>query len=183
MKKRVNYRHTVGASSIGYIIQSMVNTFAPLLFVTFQTEYRISLAQVSALIAVNFAAQIVLDFAASGLADRIGYRKCVIAAHLMAAVGISGLAYMPELFKDPFTGLILAVIIYGAGGGLTEVLLTPIVQACPIREKDKAVSMLHSFYCWGSVIVILASTAFFRLAGIGPSASGKCRIFCLCAHV
>ncbi len=167
MKKRVNYRHTVGASSIGYIIQSMVNTFAPLLFVTFQTEYRISLAQVSALIAVNFAAQIALDFAASGLADRIGYRKCVIAAHLMAAVGISGLAYMPELFKDPFTGLILAVIIYGAGGGLTEVLLTPIVQACPIREKDKAVSMLHSFYCWGSVIVILASTAFFRLAGIG----------------
>ena len=111
MKKRVNYRHTVGASSIGYIIQSMVNTFAPLLFVTFQTEYRISLAQVSALIAVNFAAQIVLDFAASGLADRIGYRKCVIAAHLMAAVGIVILVRRESIMHLIFAVLGLMVLM------------------------------------------------------------------------
>lgn len=166
MKTTLNYQHTVRASSIGYIVQSMINTFAPLLFVTFQTQYKISLAQVSALIALNFAAQIILDFFASACADRIGYRKCVIVAQICAAVGTMGLAFFPGLFGNPFYGLILAVVIYGAGGGLTEVLLTPIVEACPIERKDKAVSMLHSFYCWGSVLVILISTAFFHFAGI-----------------
>lgn len=166
MTRSKNYRHTVRASSIGYIAQAMINTFAPLLFVTFQTQYHISLSQVSMLIAVNFAAQIALDFFASSFSDKLGYRKCVIAAHLIAAVGISGLAFFPELFENPFHGLVLAVIIYGAGGGLTEVLLTPIVEACPIERKDKAVSMLHSFYCWGSALVILISTAFFKAAGM-----------------
>ena len=155
------------ASSIGYIVQSMVNTFAPLLFVTFQTAYHISLSQLSLLIAVNFSAQIVLDLFASAFADRLGYRPCVITAHCLSAAGIGGLALFPELLPDPFAGLVLAVAIYGAGGGLTEVLLTPIVQACPIERKDKAISMLHSFYCWGSVLVIVLSTLFFRLAEIG----------------
>ncbi len=166
MRRSENYHQTVRASSVGYVVQSMINTFAPLLFVTFQTQYEITLSQVSALIAANFGAQIVVDFFASAFADRFGYRKCVFLAHILAATGISGLAYLPELFQNPFSGLILAVVIYGAGGGLTEVLLTPIVEACPIERKDKAVSMLHSFYCWGSVIVILISTAFFQLAGI-----------------
>lgn len=166
MIKRNNYNQTVRAASVGYIVQAMINTFAPLLFVTFQNSYHVSLAQVSMLILVNFAAQIMLDIFASCFADRIGYRKCVIAAHILSAAGTAGLAFLPELFHDPFTGLVLAVVIYGAGGGLTEVLLTPIVQACPIKEKDKAVSMLHSFYCWGSVIVIGLSTVFFKAAGI-----------------
>lgn len=159
-------KHTVRASSLGYIIQSMVNTFAPLLFVTFQNTYEISLSQLSLLIAANFAAQIILDLLASGFADRIGYRKCVVAAQILITVGIAGLAFFPELFANPFVGLVIAAVIYGSGGGLTEVLLTPIVQACPIERKDKAISMLHSFYCWGSVIVILGSTAFFGAAGI-----------------
>ena len=166
MGRITDYRHTVRASSIGYIAQAMINTFAPLLFVTFQTQYDISLSQVSMLIAINFAAQIALDVFASGFSDKLGYRKCVIIAHLTAAVGVGGLAFFPELFGNPFHGLVLAVAIYGAGGGLTEVLLTPIVEACPIERKDKAVSMLHSFYCWGGVLVILVSTAFFKLAGM-----------------
>ena len=166
MKRSRNYHATVRASSVGYVVQSMINTFAPLLFVTFQTQYEISLSQVSFLIAANFGAQIVVDFFASAFADRFGYRKCVFLAHILAAVGISGLAYLPELFRHPFSGLVLAVVIYGAGGGLTEVLLTPIVEACPIERKDQAISMLHAFYCWGSVIVIVVSTLFFRLAGL-----------------
>ncbi len=166
MKQEENCQRTVRASSIGYIIQAMINTFAPLLFVTFQNEYQVSLAQVSMLIAVNFSVQILLDLFASVFGDRIGYRKCVITAHLLCAVGIAGLAFLPEVFADPFAGLILAVVIYSAGGGLTEVLLTPIVQACPLKEKDKAVSMLHSFYCWGSALVIFLSTLFFKLAGM-----------------
>ncbi len=166
MRRLTDAKHTVRASSLGYVIQSMVNTFAPLLFVTFQNTYEVSLAQISFLIAINFVAQIVLDFLASGFADKIGYRKCVVAAQILITVGIAGLAFLPDLFANPFAGLVTAVIIYGCGGGLTEVLLTPIVQACPIERKDKAVSMLHSFYCWGSVIVILGSTAFFKVAGL-----------------
>lgn len=162
----VHYKHTLRASSIGYIVQSMINTFAPLLFVTFQTTYQISMTQISLLIALNFGTQILLDIAASFLADRIGYRRCVVAAHILAAVGIGGLAWFPELLPSPFAGLALAVMIYGAGGGLTEVLLTPIVEACPIERKDKAVSMLHAFYCWGSCLVIILSAVFFKTAGI-----------------
>ncbi|MCI8992465.1 MAG: MFS transporter [Eubacterium sp.] len=165
-KDKKNCQGTVRAASIGYIIQSLINTFAPLLFVTFQTEYHVTLSQISVLIAANFAVQILLDLFASGFADRIGYRKCVVTAHILAAFGIGGLAVLPELFGNPFWGLLLAVMIYGSGGGLTEVLLTPIVQACPIERKDKAVSMLHSFYCWGSALVIVISTLFFKFAGI-----------------
>lgn len=144
----------------------MINNFAPLLFVTFQTTYEISMAQISVLIALNFGCQIALDIVASALADKIGYRKCVVFAHICAAVGIGGLAVFPELLPTPLAGLALAVMIYGAGGGLTEVLLTPIVEACPIERKDKAVSMLHAFYCWGSVLIIICSAFFFRTAGI-----------------
>lgn len=159
-------RHTVRASNIGYMVQAMINTFAPLLFVTFQTQYSINLLQISILIGGNFAAQIILDLFAALLADKTGYRKCVIAAHVLAAVGILGLAFFPEIIDPPFFGLLLAVVIYGAGGGLTEVLLTPIVQACPIDNKDRVISSLHSWYCWGSVGVILISAAFFHFAGI-----------------
>lgn len=162
----IHYKHTVRASSIGYIVQSLINTFAPLLFLTFQTTYQISMSQISFLIALNFGSQIALDIVASTLADKIGYRKCVVFAHCCAAVGIGGLAFFPELLPTPFAGLALAVIIYGAGGGLTEVLLTPIVEACPIERKDKAVSMLHAFYCWGCCLVIVLSAVFFKTAGI-----------------
>lgn len=166
MTRLTRHTHTVRAASIGYIVQSTINTFAPLLFVTFQTDYHLTLMQVSLLIALNFGAQILLDLAASLLADRIGYRRCMVTAHFLAALGLAGLALFPGLFPTPFAGLAAAVVIYGAGGGLTEVLLTPVVQACPIREKEKAVSMLHSFYCWGSVLVILLSTLFFHTAGL-----------------
>ena len=166
MARTMNYKHTLRASYIGYIVQSLINTFVPLLFVTFQTQYEVSLTQISILIMANFGAQIVLDFFAAMLADRIGYRPCVMLAHFLACGGLIGIAFLPEAFANPFIGLLIPVIIYGAGGGLTEVLLTPIVQACPIPNKDQTISMLHSFYCWGSVIVILGSSAFFALAGI-----------------
>lgn len=166
MLRPIHYKHTVRASSIGYIVQSLINTFAPLLFVTFQTTYEITMSQISLLIALNFGTQIALDIVATALADKVGYRKCVVFAHICAAVGIGGLGIFPELFGNPLVGLAVAVMIYGAGGGLTEVLLTPIVEACPIERKDKAVSMLHAFYCWGSVIVIILSAAFFKVAGI-----------------
>ncbi len=57
-------------------------------------------------------------------------------------------------------------MIYAIGGGLLEVLVSPIVEACPSDNKEKAMSMLHSFYCWGHAGVVLVSTAFFGAFGM-----------------
>lgn len=166
MTQSVKCQGTVRAASIGYIVQSLINNFTPLLFVTFQTTYDVTLSQISIIIMVNFCVQVVLDMIATFFADRIGLRRCIVTAHFLAAAGIAGLAILPGLFANPIVGLVLAAMIYGAGGGLNDALLTPIVQYCPIERKDKAVSMLHSFFSWGSVIVIVASTLFFHFVGI-----------------
>lgn len=107
-----------------------------------------------------------MDFAATFFVDKIGYRTCIIAAHLFAAAGLAGLALFPVLFTDPFWSLLIAVMIYAVGGGLLEVLVSPIVEACPTDNKEKAMSLLHSFYSWGCVAVILISTLVFALFGI-----------------
>ena len=152
-----NYNHTLRASYIGYISQAIVNNFAPLLFLTFQKTYGISLDKITLLVTMNFAVQLLVDFLAAGFVDRIGYRKAIALAHLLCAGGVAGLGILPELTADP----------YAAGGGLIEVMISPIVEACPTERKEAAMSLLHSFYCWGHVLVVVASTVFFRVAGIG----------------
>ena len=147
-----NYNHTLRASYIGYISQAIVNNFAPLLFLTFQKTYGISLDKITLLVTMNFAVQLLVDFLAAGFVDRIGYRKAIVLAHLLCAGGVAGLG---------------AVLLYAAGGGLIEVMISPIVEACPTERKEAAMSLLHSFYCWGHVLVVVASTVFFRVAGIG----------------
>ncbi len=168
MKSRIkeNYNHTLYACFIGYIIQAIVNNFVPLLFLTFQREYGISLEKISLLITLNFGVQLLVDFLAAGFTDRIGYRICVIAAQLFSCTGLLALAFLPELMPDPFFGLLCAGIIYAIGGGLIEVLISPIVESCPTRRKKAAMGLLHSFYCWGHAAVILISTLFFAAFGI-----------------
>lgn len=162
-----NYRRTVHACFAGYIVQAVVNNFAPLLFLTFQDSYHIPLSKITLLITINFGLQLVVDLLSAGFVDKIGYRTSVLIAHALSAVGLIGLTFLPEMFSDPFSGLLLAVMIYAVGGGLLEVLISPIVQACPTDNKEKAMSLLHSFYCWGYVGVVLCSTLFFNLFGIG----------------
>lgn len=160
-----NYKMTMYACFIGYIVQAVVNSFVPLLFVTFQTEYHIPLTQITLLITVNFVIQLVVDLLSAGFVDKIGYRASAIIAHACAGTGIFLLTILPELFSNPFYGILLAVMVYAIGGGLIEVLISPILEACPTDNKESAMSLLHSFYCWGCTGVVLLSTLFFAVFG------------------
>ena len=162
---RENYNHTIYASYIGYITQAIINNFAPLLFITFQNSYQISLDKIALLVSFNFGLQLIVDLLAAKFVDRIGYRPCAMAAHISSAVGLMGLAVFPSLLP-PYAGLLLAYAFCAVGGGLIEVLISPIVEACPTEKKEGAMSILHSFYCWGHVFVVLLSTLFFTLFGI-----------------
>ena len=161
-----NYRKTVCACFIGYIVQAIINNFVPLLFVTFQLSYQIPLSKITLLITVNFIIQLAIDMLSAFFIDRLGYRISVILAHLCSALGLIFLVVLPEAFQVAFAGILISVIIYAIGGGLIEVLISPIVEACPTGNKKQAMSLLHSFYCWGHVAVVLFSTIFFSLFGI-----------------
>lgn len=160
------YQKTLVACFIGYIVQAVVNNFAPLLFLTFQKSYGISLSRITLLVTFNFAVQLTVDLVSVFVLDRIGYRAGMVAAHGFAALGLVLLAVLPDLLPSPFAGILAASGIYAVGGGILEVLVSPVVEACPTENKEKAMSMLHSFYCWGQVGVVLLSTLFFALCGI-----------------
>ena len=163
---RKSYRHTIRASYLGYITQAIVNNFAPLLFLTFMVDFDLTMDRITLITTVNFAVQLAVDALAVKVVDRIGYRPCIVAAHLFAMAGLAGLALFP-LILPAFSGIVLAVVLYAIGGGLIEVLISPIVEACPTDAKAAAMSLLHSFYCWGHVFLVVVSTAFFALFGMG----------------
>lgn len=161
-----NYNKTIYACFIGYIVQAIINNFVPILFLTFQTEYQIPLSKITLLVTINFGLQLVIDLASVGFVDRIGYRASILAAHFCSAAGLVLLVFLPEFLPDPFIGILLSVMVYAVGGGLLEVLVSPIMEACPTDNKEAAMSLLHSFYCWGHVGVVLLSTLFFRVFGV-----------------
>ncbi len=161
-----NYKKTLAACYLGFITQAIAANFTPLLFLKFHNDYAIPLGKIALISTVFFLTQLVIDVLCSYFADRIGYRKCAVASELCSAAGLIGLAFLPELLPNPLSGIIVSVIIYAVGSGLIEVLGSPIVEACPFEHKEAAMSLLHSFYCWGSVGVILLSTAFFAVFGI-----------------
>ena len=160
------YKITIIACFIGYVVQAIINNFAPLLFLTFQRTYHIGLGQITMLITLNFGVQLLVDLVAAGFVDKIGYRASMLIAHVVAAVGLFSMTILPEVFSNPYAGLIISIILYAIGGGLLEVLVSPIVESCPTDNKEAAMSLLHSFYCWGHVAVVLISTLFFRFVGI-----------------
>ncbi|MFV0362414.1 MAG: MFS transporter [Suipraeoptans sp.] len=162
----MTYKATMKASFTGYITQAIVNNFAPLLFVTFQHEFQISLSKVTMLVTVNFITQLIVDFLAIFFIDRIGYRLSAIFAHFFCGAGLVSLMFIPGLFSEPFIGLLISVVIYAIGGGILEVIVSPIVESCPTDNKKRAMSLLHSFYCWGHVGVVLISTLYFFVFGI-----------------
>ncbi|MCC8098615.1 MAG: MFS transporter [Clostridiales bacterium] len=163
--RQLSYDHTIRACFVGYIVQAIVNNFVPLLFLTFQSAYGIPLSSITLLITFNFTVQLMVDLLSPKFIDRVGYRATIMLAHIMAAAGLIGLAVLPDLLSSPFAGLVVSVLIYAVGGGLLEVLVSPIVEACPTDNKESAMSLLHSFYCWGHVGVVLLSTIFFTLFG------------------
>ncbi len=159
-------RRTMCACYIGYIAQAIVNNFAPLLFVMFEADYRIPLSKITLLITVNFCVQLTVDFLAAAFLDRIGYRAAIVLAHAASAAGLALLTVLPELLPDAFTGLLISVVVYAIGGGMLDVILSPIMEACPTDNKQAHMSLLHSFYCWGYMGVVLLSTAFFACFGL-----------------
>ena len=162
----MNYRKTLIACYMGFVTQAIAANFAPLLFLTFHNNYNISLGKIALISSVFFITQLIVDILCAHFADVIGYRKCVVGSQMLSAIGLVGLAFLPQITADPFTGIIISTILYAIGSGLTEVLVSPIVEACPFEHKEAAMSLLHSFYCWGAVGVILLSTLFFSLFGI-----------------
>ena len=160
------YHKTIYACFLGYIVQAIVNNFVPLLFLTFEETYQIPLSRITLLVTINFAVQLLVDLLAIGFVDRIGYRVSILIAHIFSAGGVLLLTVLPDRCSEPFVGLLIAVIIYAAGGGLLEVLVSPIIESCPTDNKEAAMSLLHSFYCWGHVGVVFLSTVFFAVFGI-----------------
>lgn len=164
MKK--NYQKTLLACYLGFITQAITANFAPLLFLKFHKDYGIALGKIALIPTVFFLTQLVIDVFCARFVDAIGYRRSVVCSEVASALGLAGLAFLPDLLPDPFTGILICVLVYAVGSGLIEVLASPIVEACPFEHKDAVMSLLHSFYCWGSVGVILLSTLFFVLFGI-----------------
>lgn len=163
---KTDYKITLHASFIAYIVQAIVNNFIPLLFVMFQTNYNIPLYKITFLITINFIVQLVIDICSTGFADKIGYKASVIIAHICSTAGLILLTILPDIMSDAYAGIVISVVVYAIGGGLIEVLISPIVEACPTDNKEKAMSLLHSFYCWGCMLVVIISSVFFALFGI-----------------
>lgn len=161
------YKHTLRACYLGYITQAIVNNLAPLLFVIFQTEYKLSFEMIGRLILLNFCVQIGADFLSMKYVDRIGYRKSAVIAHAFSAAGLIGLGILPKVLPDPYLGLCAAVVLYAMGGGIIEVIISPIVDSLPGEEKESAMSLLHSFYCWGQVGVVVITTLLLQWIGGG----------------
>ncbi len=166
MKYLRKYEHTIYASYIACITQAIVNNFAPLLFLTFAKNYHLTLDKITFLTTINFLVQLFVDLLSAKWIDRIGYRVSIVIGHIFSVIGLLGLAFFPIWFLNEYVGLLTAVVLYAIGGGLIEVLVSPIVEACPTKKKEAAMSLLHSFYCWGHVGVVLLSTLFFTYFGV-----------------
>ena len=165
MTKSKNYKKTLIACYLGFITQAISANFTPLLFLTFKDTYGISLEKIALVPMVFYLTQLLVDLVATKFADVIGYRTCVVTSQVVSAVGLVLMAFLPELLPDPFVGILISVVLYAIGSGLIEVLVSPIVEACPFENKSGVMSLLHSFYCWGAVGVILGSTVFFAIFG------------------
>ncbi len=165
MIKQKNYKKTLTACYLGFVTQAITANFTPLLFLTFVNTYGVTFEKIAMIPLVFYLTQLLIDFAATRFADKIGYRTCVVASQILSAVGLLLMIILPELLPVPFTGILISVVLYAVGSGLIEVLVSPIVEACPFENKDGMMSLLHSFYCWGAMGVILGSTLFFALFG------------------
>jgi len=165
LQKLTGYHHTIYASYLGLISQAIVNNFAPLLFLTFHSDLGLSLQSITLITTINFLVQLFVDLISVKFVDKIGYRTSLVAAHVFAALGLVGMAMLPQVI-DPYVGIMISVVLYAIGGGIIEVLVSPVVEACPTEKKEAAMGLLHSFYCWGHVAVVVLSTAFFHFAGI-----------------
>ena len=166
MTAQKHYKKTLIACYLGFVTQAISANFAPLLFLTFKNTYGITLDKIAMIPLVFYLTQLLVDLAATKFADKIGYRTCVVTSQVLSAVGLVLMAILPDILPVPFVGILISVVLYAIGSGLIEVLVSPIVKACPFENKDGVMSLLHSFYCWGAMGVVLGSTFFFAVFGV-----------------
>lgn len=166
MSIKTNYKHTITAGYISFMTQAIVNNFAPLLYITFQKDWNITLSQLAFISTYNFLVQLAVDLLSAKYVDRIGVKKCIVFAHILSAVGFISLGTLPYMMSSSYIAIIISITLYAMGGGLIEVLASPIIEACPTKNKEANMSLLHSFYCWGQVFAVLLSTLFFYLFDI-----------------
>lgn len=159
------FKHTLHSCYLGYITQAINNNLAPILFIVFQNQFNISFEMLGRLILINFGTQLIVDVAALRLVDKIGYRTSMVLAHAFSAAGMMLMGILPHISASPYIGLVIATVTYAIGGGLIEILVNPIVDSLPGEAKASALSLLHSFYCWGHVVVVLLSTVALKLMG------------------
>jgi Trk-type K+ transport system membrane component len=163
---KLNSKYTIGASYIGYTTQALAINFAPLLFITFENSYGLDLSKISLLIAISFISQLSVDAFEARFSHHFNTRVSIIIGHLCVAFGLISYAILPEILPSAFLGLSVATVLCGIGGAIIEVLISPIVEACPTKNKARAMSLLHSFYCWGTALTILCASIFFGISGI-----------------
>ena len=161
-----NYKKTLRACYLGFITQAIAANFAPLLFLKLHNDYQIPLGMIALIPTAFFFTQLVVDIFCAKFVDRIGYRESIVASEIFSAIGLIGLAFLPNLLSSAYAGIMISVVLYAVGSGLIEVLCSPIVEACPFKNKEATMSLLHSFYCWGLVGVTLISTVLFNVIGI-----------------
>ncbi len=162
---KFNYKHTLIACFFGYITQAVVNNFAPLLFLIFHENLGISLSHITLLVTINFLVQLFVDAVSPMFIDRIGYKKSIVIAHAFAALGLLSLGILPNFSTNSYAVIVFSVVLYAIGGGIIEVLISPIAESCPTENKASVMSLLHSFYCWGTMAVVIVSTLFLHFAG------------------
>ena len=166
MSNTKKYGKTKLACYFGFVTQAISANFAPLLFLTFHKAYGVSFSELALISVVFYVTQLIVDLACVKIADKIGYRACIVASEITSAAGLAGLAFVPDLFSNRLIGILICVAVYAVGSGLIEVLCSPIIEACPFENKSKMMSLIHSFYCWGAVGVIVGSTLFFYAFGM-----------------
>jgi len=164
MRAKNQYTSTLFACYLGYITQAIVVNLAPLFFVIFQNSFGVTYGDLAGLVLLTFVVQIVTDAIMIKVTPLVGYRKCAVAAHVFSAVGLALLAFLPRIM-NPYGGILISVVLYSIGGGLTEVVISPIVDALPGDAKASAMSLLHAFYSWGQVAVVILSTVVLALIG------------------
>lgn len=164
MKNRT-FTGTKIACYIGYLVQGIINNIAPLLFVIFSEKFDITLGKLSLLITINFATQLVVDTLSIKFADIIGFKKLAIVSQGIAFIGLICLGILPNILPNAYVGIVISIMLSAIGSGITEVIISPIIESIPGEKKTAEMSLLHSFYCWGQVVVVLLTTIMIKLLG------------------
>ena len=165
MSKTKKYMSTKIACYTGYFVQAIINNLAPLFYVIFQNEFEINYTKISWLIMLNFVTQLFVDIMSVKVIEKLGYRVSIVLAHVFSSLGLFLLGVLPRAMENHYIGLVIPIIIYATGSGLIEVLVSPIVEGLPLENKSGEMSLLHSFYCWGQMSVVLFTTIAIKFAG------------------